>query len=162
MTAYVVPGQATHVEYFLHFTHQQFVSNILGRLDKPNRKNGELLFELLPKCLQGAGRTIGSHVLEELDVESKTKNEDLWFESVQCYIKEVAEMKYLKDAAIWFLLNSKKPLEITLHHYFRRRSTIVAYIESKLLRGDIVIPTQVQHNEAASMGCARTWQEKFS
>ena len=71
MNAYVVPDQAIHgVEYFLHFTHQQFVSNILGQLYKPNRKNG--------KCLQGAGVTIWSQVLEELNVESKP-----WLECIQ-------------------------------------------------------------------------------
>jgi len=143
MTAYVVPDQATHVEYFIHFTHQQFVSNILGRLEESSRKKGDLLFELLPKCLQGAGVTIWSQILEELEVEKKTKDEDLWYACIQRYLEEVAGLKYLKDAAIRFLLNSKKPLEMTPHQYFRRRSTIVGYIESKLLRGNIAMPMQV-------------------
>jgi hypothetical protein len=94
ITAYVVPDEAMHVEYFLHFIHEQFVSNILGRLDEPNSKNGKLLFELLPKNLRGTGVTIWSKVFEELNVESQTKNKDLWFECIQRYLEEVAGERF--------------------------------------------------------------------
>lgn len=163
LMAYVVPDQATHVEFFLHYTHTQFMQNIVGRLDETNRTNGKYLFELLPKCLQGAAVMAWKTVVDRFifaDADSPTADE--FNEVVQHYLEEVAGLKYLKDAALRFLLNSKKPMEMSPLHFFRRRSIIMGYVEGGLLRGNCAIPTQVQLNEAAFLGCSKSWQERFA
>jgi hypothetical protein len=38
----------------------------------------------------------------------------------------------------------------------------MGYVEGGLLRGNCAIPTQVQLNEAAFLGCSKSWQERFA
>ena len=145
LMAYVVPDQATHVEFFLHYTHTQFMQNIVGRLDETNRTNGKYLFELLPKCLQGAAVMAWKTVVDRFifaDADSPTADE--FNEVVQHYLEEVAGLKYLKDAALRFLLNSKKPMEMSPLHFFP------SSLDHHGLRRRGIAPRQLRHPHASA------------
>lgn len=163
-SAYVVPCQGEHPEMFLHYTHRQFEQHVVERLPTDaDRQNGPLLFSILAKVFQGAAVAIWDQVLAELSItDDASRTTDNLRLVKQRYLEEVAGQKYLKDAAIRFLMNSKKPVEMTPDQFFRRRATIKGYIEDGLLRGNIAIPTAIQLNEAAFLACSKPWQEKFS
>lgn len=164
MTAYIVPDQGHHVEYALCYTLVQLETNCLQRLDENQRRNGKMLFHLTPMILQGPALSIWKQVLEDLELPDKEEDytHDLWVKGITLYLEGVAGIKYLKDVAIRFSLNSKKTAEMPPPQFFRRRSMIQGYINGGFLRGNLAIPTQRQLNEAAFLAMPRPWQEKFA
>lgn len=165
LSASIAPDQAQHVEYFLQFTHPQFMQNIVARLDEGLRSNASLLLELMAKCVQGTGATIWQQVRDKLrgelaDGEDTTMEH--WTLTLQRYLEEVAGTPRLGDAAIRMLQNSKKPLEMSPDDWFRRRVQVLGYLEGGMLRRRLALPTQFQLNEAAFLGVSKAWQEKYA
>jgi hypothetical protein len=108
-------------------------------------------------------------VLEENCVnaadEAEGTNDTSYFNFTNCvslFLEEIAGIKYIGDALIRWLRHAKKPMAMAPDVCFRRRSTILAYLDGGLLRSKLSRPSAYELAEAVFLAFPRSYQEKYA
>ena len=166
---HVTPCSAESPEEFLMYTWDQYKKSTKAKLPASLREDGPTHFRLLPLALGVAATTAWTEVLEANGVnaldDGDGSNDLSWENFLLCvtlFLEEIAGVKYLGDAVIRFLHRAKKPMEMTPEACFRRRSTMMAFLDSGVLRSKLERPTAYALAESVFLAHPKAYQEKYA
>lgn len=165
---YVTPASGESVEDFLAHTWDQYKKSSNAMLPSELREHGPTHFRLFPLALGITATTIWTKVLEEngikaIDEEGTNDNSYTNFLfCVSLFVEEMAGVKYIGDAIIRWLRHAKKPMLMAPDAAFRRRSTILSYLDGGLLRSKLARPTAYELAEAVFLAFPKSYQERYA
>jgi hypothetical protein len=165
---YVTPFNNENVEDFLAQTWDQYKKSTSSKLPSALREDGPTHFRLSPLVLSVTAMTSWLKVLEENCVnaadEAEGTNDTSYPNFTNCvslFLEEIAGIKYIGDALIRWLCPAKKPMAMTPEVCFRRRATILAYLDGRLLCSKLSRPSAYELAEAVFLAYPRSYQEKY-
>ena len=166
---YVTPFNNENVEDFLAQTWDQYKKSTTAKLPSALREDGPTHFRLFPLVLGVTATTSWLKVLEENCVnaadEAEGTNDTSYPNFINCvslFLEEIAGIKYIGDALIRWLRHAKKPMAMAPEVCFRRRATILAYLDGGLLRSKLSRPSAYELAEAVFLAFPRSYQEKYA
>ena len=166
---YVTPCSAESPEEFLLYTWDQYMKSCKAKLPASLREDGPTHFRLFPLALGVSATNAWNKVLEENAVNAADEGDgtnDTSYENfkdcVALFLEEISGVKYLGDVIIRFLSRAKKPLEMSPDACFRRRSTMMSFMDTGVLRSKLPRPTAYALAESVFLAHPKGYQERFA
>ena len=170
ITLHVTPFDGAHVETFLAHTWDQYEKGANAQLPEALRTDGPTHFRLFPNVLGVSATVIWKKILDDEEIDPSADHDDeendlshdSFTNCVSLFLEEVAGLKYIGDAAIRWLRLAKKPAAMAPDVCFRRRATVLAYLDSGLLRSKLSRPSAYELAEAVFLAFPKPYQEKYA
>eukprot|EP00956_Cyclotella_meneghiniana_P001470 scaffold1626_cov27-Cyclotella_meneghiniana.AAC.1 len=166
---YVAPCSAESPEEFLLYTWDQYTKSCKAKLPSSLREDGPTHFRLFPLALGVSATNAWNNVIEENGVNAVDDEEgtnDLSYTNfISCvafFLEEISGVKYLGDVIIRFLSRAKKPLEMSPDACFRRRSTMMSFMDTGILRSKLPRPTAYALAESVFLAHPKGYQERYA
>lgn len=166
---HVTPFDKESVEFFLTRTWDQFNKAAKAKMPSQFRTDGPTHFQLLPLALGVTATTKWNKVLNDQDIDPDLEDNEpskLSYKKfelcLQLFLEEVAAQKYLGDGVIRWLRRGRRPFAMSTEVFFDRRETVLALLETGLLRSRLPHPNAYELAESVFLAFPVSYQEKYS